>query len=107
MKKQLLSVLTAITLSTAVAQTPSTSWPNQQNAAFTNTSVGIRYLDAVDQNVVWATGYDGSAGNTTRSYNWFTRTINGGSTYTSGVVFQSTLTPLIGDTSVFAISSIE
>jgi PKD repeat protein len=105
MKKQFLSIFAALGITTFSAQTPSPSWTISQNAAFTNTSVGIRYMDAVDANVMWVTGYDGSA--VSRNYNWFSRTTNGGLTYTAGVVFPSTLTPAIGDTSSYSISNLE
>lgn len=104
MKKQLLSIFGALAASSFVAQTVSPSWNNIQNAAFTNTSVGIKFMDAVDPNVMWVTGYDGSAPN--RNYNWFSRTINGGTSFNSGVIFTSTLTPSIGDTSTFVLSNL-
>ena len=63
MKKQLLSFMVLLGLGTLSAQTPSPSWTISQNAAFTNTSVGIRFMDAVDPNVVWVVGYDGFAPN--------------------------------------------
>ncbi len=88
MKKQLLTLFAAITVSAAVAQTPSPSWSITQNAAFTNTSVGIRFMDAVDQNVMWVVGYDGFA--PSRNYNWFSRTINGGTTFTAGNILPDT-----------------
>lgn len=103
MKKQLLSVLGALALGTAVAQ-PSASWNISQNAAFTNTSVGIRFMDAVDQNSMWVIGYDGFQPN--RNYNWFSRTTNGGNSFNTGVVFTSTLTPSIGDTTTYQISNL-
>jgi hypothetical protein len=105
MKKQLLSIFAAVSITTVLAQIPSPSWTISQNAAFTNTSVGIRYMDAVDANVMWVTGYDGFA--TSRNYNWFSRTIDGGVTYTAGVVFPSSITPSIGDTSSYSISNLE
>jgi photosystem II stability/assembly factor-like uncharacterized protein len=105
MKKQFLSIFAALSITTILAQTPSSSWTISQNAAFTNTSVGIRYMDAVDANVMWVTGYDGST--PSRNYNWFSRTINGGLTYTSGVIFPSSLTPAIGDTTSYSISNLE
>lgn len=96
MKKNLLSlfVLASAALS---AQAPSPDWSTLQNTNFPQVAAGIRYLDAVDANVVWATGYDGFAGS--RNYNWFTTTSDGGNTYASGDVFA--------DTSTYAISSIE
>jgi photosystem II stability/assembly factor-like uncharacterized protein len=96
MKKQLLTLFAAITLSAAVAQqNPSPSWSITQNAAFTNTSVGIRFMDAVDQNVMWVIGYDGFA--PSRNYNWFSRTINGGTTFTAGNILPDTNTYVLAN----------
>ncbi|MCC6370593.1 MAG: T9SS type A sorting domain-containing protein [Bacteroidia bacterium] len=105
MKKQLLSIFAALSVGTVMAQTASTSWSISQNAAFTNTSVGIRFLDAVDNNVVWVMGYDGFAPR--RNYNWVSRTINGGTTWTAGTVYQSTTTPAIGDTANYVPANLE
>ena len=107
MKKQLLSIIAALAVGTVVAQTPSPSWSISQNAAFSNGSIGIKFMDAVDNNVLWVMGYDGTSGNTRRNYNWFSRTINGGSTFTSGVIYQSTVTPLIGDTNTYVVANME
>lgn len=104
MKKQLLSVLGVFAVGAAVAQTVSPAWSNIQNPNFPQVSTGIRFIDAVDQNVVWTIGYDGTAPN--RNYNWFARTTNGGSTFNNGVVFTSTLTPAIGDTTTYQISNL-
>lgn len=105
MKKQLLTVFAALTVGAVSAQTASPSWSISQNAAFTNTSVGARFLDAVDANVVWVAGYDGFAPR--RNYNWVSHTTNGGNTFTSGVVFASTVTPAIGDTNNYLLSNLE
>jgi hypothetical protein len=107
MKKQLLSIIAALAVGTVVAQTPSPSWSISQNAAFSNGSIGIKFMDAVDNNVLWVMGYDGTQGNTRRNYNWFSRTINGGSTFTSGVIYSSTTTPLIGDTNTYVVANME
>jgi hypothetical protein len=108
MKKTLLSIsgIAAAILGFA-QQTPSPSWTITQNSNFPIPSAGIRYMDAVDPNSVWATGYDGTAGNTNRAYCWVTRTNNGGATWTTSPVWPSTVTPVIGDTSTYVISSIE
>jgi photosystem II stability/assembly factor-like uncharacterized protein len=95
MKKQLLTLLSCLGMGIVLAQTPSPSWTISQNAAFTNTSVGIRFMDAVDPNVVWVVGYDGFAPN--RNYNWFSRTINGGSTFTAGTIFPDTSTYVLAN----------
>lgn len=86
MKKSLLSLFTVALSLSAFAQ-PSTSW-TMQNSNFLNTSTGIRYMDAINPNVVWAIGYDGTAPN--RATNYFTRTTNGGSTWNPGFVWPDT-----------------
>src|SRR6218665_3620560 len=95
MKKQLFSVFAALAFASAVAQTPSPSWSTSQNASFTITSAGTRYLDAVDANVVWLAGYDGAA--PARNYNWYSRTTNGGASYTSGNIFADTITYVLSN----------
>jgi photosystem II stability/assembly factor-like uncharacterized protein len=106
MKKTLLSILGLVTLATAVAQqTPSPSWTISQNAAFPIPSAGVRFLDAVSTNTVWLAGYDGA--NAARNYNYWSNTTNGGTTYTSGLIWTSTLTPAIGDTSTYKLANIE
>ncbi|MDP3555958.1 MAG: T9SS type A sorting domain-containing protein [Bacteroidota bacterium] len=107
MKKTLLSIFGALAVSSAIGQVASPSWSVTQNAAWPKVSTGVRLLSAVDANVVWAHGYDGTTGNTGRNYSWFTRTTNGGTSYTSGNIYQSTTTPIVGDTNSFKISSME
>jgi photosystem II stability/assembly factor-like uncharacterized protein len=106
MKKTLLSIFGALAVSSAIGQA-SASWSVTQNAAWPKVSTGVRLLSAVDANVVWAHGYDGTNGNTGRNYSWFTKTSNGGNTYTSGNIYASTLTPVVGDTNSFKIASLE
>jgi photosystem II stability/assembly factor-like uncharacterized protein len=96
MKKKLLPFF-ALGLSSLMAQTQSPDWTTIQNTNFPLPSAGVRYLDAVDANVVWATGYDGMA--PSRNYNWFTNSVDGGTTFTSGNVFP--------DTSTYVVASIE
>ena len=53
MKKTLLTILSLATIGTAVAQqVVSPSWTIAQNASFSLTSAGVRFLDAVDINNV-------------------------------------------------------
>lgn len=59
-----------------------------QASGFTAASRGIKYMCAVDSNVVWGTAYDGSGG--TAVIQEFTKTINGGTTWTPGVVNGTT-----------------
>lgn len=98
MKKNLLS-LCVLGCTSLIAQvpTPSAEWSTLQNTNFPQVAAGIRYLDAVNANVIWATGFDGLAGS--RNYNWFTTSNDGGNTFSSGNVFA--------DTSTYIIASIE
>ena len=56
----------------------------QQATGFTAPSRGINHVHAVSENVVWAAAYDGSGG--AAVIQEFTRTLNGGNTWTPGVV---------------------
>ena len=105
MKKQLLSIFAALTVGTAIAQTTSPSWNIIQNAAFTQTAAGIRYIDAVDNNVCWVLGYDGSGAG--RNRNWVSRTTNGGTNWTPGLVYASPTNTLYGDTANFVPANLE
>jgi photosystem II stability/assembly factor-like uncharacterized protein len=96
MKKNLLPFFVLISAALN-AQSPSPDWSVLQNTNFPQIAAGIRYMDAVDANVIWATGYDGFAGG--NNYNWVTTSSNGGSTFTYTDVFP--------DTNTYAISSIE
>ena len=53
-----------------------------QNSGFAAASRGINWISIVDQNVVWATAYDGSGANA--NVQQFTKTTNGGTTWTPG-----------------------
>ncbi len=53
-----------------------------QNSGFTTASRGISHISIVDQNIVWAVAYDGSGG--TANVQQFTKTTNGGATWTPG-----------------------
>jgi len=103
MKKQLLTVLGGLMLATSVqAQfTVSPSWTINQQAAFptapSSATPGIRYLDAVDQNVVWVVGYDGLSANS--AYNWYSKTTNGGTSWTGG--------DILPDTNSFVLANLE
>lgn len=99
MKKQVLTILSTGLSAMALAQTPTPSpfWSIIQNPMWPVTSGGVRYMDAVNQNVVWCTGYDGMAPGL--AYNFFARTIDGGNTWNNGNVFA--------DTNTYIISNIE
>lgn len=96
MKKQLLTLLSVLTVGAAVAQTPSPSLNINQNATYALPSnsaqivPGVRFIDAIDQNVVWTIGYDAAAPN--RNYNWWAKTTNGGSSFSAGNVYADTNT---------------
>jgi photosystem II stability/assembly factor-like uncharacterized protein len=95
MKKQLLSILATFSIASAIAQTPSPSWTITQNPSFTVPIAGTRYIDAVDQNVVWLSGFDGNFPG--RNYNWYSRTVNGGTSYNSGSIFPDTNTYVLAN----------
>lgn len=56
----------------------------EQASGFTAASRGIRCISAVDANTAWASAYDGSGG--TAEIQEFTRTTNGGTTWTPGTI---------------------
>lgn len=88
--------MAAITTTVAIAQqNPSPSWSVTQNASFSITSAGIRFMDAVDQNVVWVVGYDGTA--PSRNYNWYSRSTNGGTSFSSGNILPDTNTYVLAN----------
>ncbi len=55
-----------------------------QNSSFSAASRGINWISIVDANTVWATAYDGSGGGA--NVQQFTKTTNGGTTWTQGNV---------------------
>jgi hypothetical protein len=96
MKKSLLTILSLAVGTTVVAQqTPSPSWTISQNASFSITSAGIRFMDAVDASTVWLVGYDGTA--PALNYNWWSKTTNGGTSYTSGNILPDTNTYVLAN----------
>lgn len=94
MKKSLLSLAAVAMSFGAFAQTPTPSpfWNIIQGATFNGSAqfAGVRFLDAVDANNVWAIGYDGTAPN--MNYNWYSRSTNGGTSWTAGNVYADTNT---------------
>lgn len=99
MKKQLLSIFAALSVGVTMAQVPSPSLNINQDAIFPNpaavTNPGIKFLDAVDANVVWTIGYDAAAPR--RNYNWYSRSINGGTNFSGGNVYNDTNTYVISN----------
>lgn len=79
MKKVLLSVATLIISSTVFSQT----W-NTQNTGFTVASRGIAGMEVYDANTVWAFASDGTPANA--NVQEFTKTSNGGTTWTAGSI---------------------
>lgn len=107
MKKSLLTIFGALACMTGAAQVASPSWTIIQNSNFPIPSAGIRYMDAVSPTAMWASGYDGTTGNTSRNYCWVTKTNDGGATFLAAPVWTSASTPVMGDTSLYAISNID
>ncbi|MFY1045445.1 T9SS type A sorting domain-containing protein [Chryseobacterium sp. GP-SGM7] len=70
------------------------SW-SSQNSAFTAVSTGINPLAVVDNNTVWALGYDGSASGA--NFQTFSKTTNAGTTWTSGSINVGNANYLISD----------
>jgi photosystem II stability/assembly factor-like uncharacterized protein len=100
MKKQLLSIVAVLAVGSAFAQ-PSPSLNINQDAIFPNpvsvTNPGIKFLDAVDANVVWTIGYDAAAPQ--KNYNWWSKSTNGGSSFAGGNVY--------GDTNTYVVANME
>jgi hypothetical protein len=78
MKKTLLSISLIIIGFTSNAQ-----WV-VQGTGFTTTSRGIEQIEIIDANNVWATAYDGAT--TTNIIQEFTKTTDGGTTWTPGII---------------------
>ncbi len=71
----------------------------EQASGFWEASRGIHYMHAVDENIVWAVGYDGSGADL--PVQEFTRTINGGDLWEADVIDTA---PSDGDTAmIFAL----
>ena len=62
---------------------PSGDWI-LQNTEFETQSTGINYISIANENVVWATGYDGSG--TGQNMQQFTKTTDGGDSWESSVI---------------------
>lgn len=96
MKKSLLSIAAVALTTGAFAQaTLSPFWNTVQNTNFPQAQAGVRFLDAVDANNIWAIGYDGLAPG--KNFAWYTRSNNGGSTFTSGNVYADTNTYIMAN----------
>lgn len=76
------------------------SW-DIQASGFATVNRGIESIEVVNQNVVWAVAYDGSGGGATiRDY---TKTINGGTTWTPGTLNATGLTTSYGLANITSI----
>lgn len=104
MKKTLLTLFCAATSVIGFAQ-PSPQWTVTQNSNFSIPAAGIRFLDVVDQNVVWASGYDGF--DPGLNYCWVTKTNNGGTSWTVAPVWSSSVNPSVGDTNTYVMANID
>ncbi len=79
MKKLLLSIVSLLSVNIVYSQ----FWATQ-NTAFATATRGISGLEVYDANTVWAFAYDGSGAGA--NVQEFTKTSNGGSTWTSGTI---------------------
>ena len=71
----------------------------EQASGFWEASRGINYVHIVDENVVWASGYDGAGGGS--AVQEFTRTINGGDLWEADTISTA---PSTGDSAmIYAI----
>lgn len=82
---------------------PSSSGWIEQSSAFTEQFRGINVISIVDKNIVWAGAFNGAA-QTTADFNTFdfTRTIDGGNTWTPGSITGVPATYVVSD--IHAIS---
>ena len=77
--KKLLLFFTVISVSSAM----NAQWTSQATG-FTDASRGVSDINIVDVNTVWALGFDGSGG--AAIVQEFTRTIDGGTNWTAGII---------------------
>ena len=95
MKKQLLTIFSAVLATSAIAQITSPAWQTLQNTNYTMTSASSKFLDVVSSNVVWSVGYSGTG--VSANYNDFSRTINAGTTFNTGNIYADTNTYVIAN----------
>lgn len=77
-------------------------WNIKQNINFPWPGAIVKYLSVPSPNVIWTVAYDNF--NANRTYNYFSTSKNGGTTYTLGTVFSDTLD--YGLSSIFALDSL-
>ena len=81
MKKLLLSTTFFLFSASLIAQ----SW-SAQNTGFNTASRGINQIQIIDANTVWGLAYDGAGIVGVPEVQEFTRTLNGGATWTPGLI---------------------
>lgn len=77
----------------------------EQNSAFATASRGIQKIQIVDNNIVWAIAYDGSGGGA--ACRDFTRTVNGGETWTAKTLTGTGITSAFGLGDIFPVSDLK
>ena len=83
-KQQIMKkILLALALISFTATTNAQTW-TAQATSFSTPSRGLNEIIVIDANTVWATAYDGAT--TTNNVQEFTRTTNGGSSWTPGTI---------------------
>lgn len=74
-----------------------------KSTGFSQVSRGIDHISIVDDNVIWAKAYDGAAGSTTL-VRQFTKSLDGGNTWTSGAINLGINQTVLSVSSISAIS---
>ena len=98
--KKILLLSICLTAFTSFGQTFWTS----KATTFTQLSRGLDDISIVDNNVIWAKAYDG-ASNTPTAIRQFTRSTDGGNTWTSGNINLGTNQTLLNVSSIHAVSA--
>ena len=88
---------------TAFSSFGQTFW-TAKATTFSQVSRGLDDISIVDNNVIWAKAYDG-ASSTPANVRQFTRSIDGGNTWTSGTINLGTNQTLLNISSITAISA--
>ncbi|MDX2174823.1 MAG: T9SS type A sorting domain-containing protein [Bacteroidota bacterium] len=96
MKKQLLTIFSAIAVSATFAQVVSPSWQTLQNTSYTMAaSASCKFLDVVSPSVVWGVGYSGAG--VSANFNDFTRSTNAGVSFSGGNIYPDTNTYVVAN----------
>lgn len=99
MKKTLLLIIVFMTINLH----SQTFWTSK-SSTFSQVNRGIDDFSIVDDNVVWAQAFDG-ASNTPQNVREFTRSIDGGNTWTSGTINLGANQALLNISSIHALSA--